>query len=446
MKLIFIYFIIILFSINLYSNGGDFWGINSKNLSLGGDQTAGVNDYTAAFYNPAKLPFIGLSNGIGYQYSKYNLNISLDDNRDQETKNFFKIDKPQKIQDSYSSYTIGFTIPIFNTENYGLSIGFVNNYIENDVAKISIFDEKIYQFYKYHSNVETLLMNLGVGFKFLKRYSIGVGVAQLVSVIGETNVQFELGNDTDTDPANNSIISGKDLYLGVVNERAYNFSFFMEYGIYSIGLIYKQSLSLPYKIPATITLKNFNGQDKDAHLDLLIEGVGLWLPPKINLGFALDLKKYINSLFYFNVSYEFWSEAPVPYSLTSVNSDATLLKIDDLKSDQGVIEYKDSINISIGYTLIILKDNELNMGFSYRPSIVKKHDSRTNIIDTDVLSSSIGAKIKLLPMFENSKNLYLNLAYSLQHNFEKNEYSSYYKSNVNYGGNIHLFFIDISYE
>jgi len=439
-----IYLIMIFLVIDIYSNGSDFWGINAHNLSLGGTQTAGVNDYTAAYYNPAKLSFIGLSNGIGYQYSKYNLYIDLEDNRSKQTKEFFRTDTPQEIQSSYSSYTIGFTIPVFNNSNYGLNIGFVNNYIENDVAKISVFDEKLYQFYRYHSNVETLLMNLGVGFKFLKHFSFGLGVAQLVSVIGETNVQFKIGEDADDDATNDSIISGKDLYLGVVNQRAYNFSFFMNYSIYSLGIIYRQELSLPYKIPASITLKDFNGPGKDATIDLLIEGVGVYLPPKIDLGFSLNLQKQISSLIHFNISYEFWSSAPAPYSFTSINSDADLLKITDLKSYEGVVIYKDSINFNLGYSFIFLKDNKLNIGFSYRPSIIKKHDKLTNIIDSDVFSSSIGSKIKLVSGGGN--NLYLNLAYSVQHNFEKKEYSYYYKSDVKYGGNIYLFYVDISYE
>ena len=441
-----IYFVLMLTVINIFSNAGDFWGVNARNLSLGGAQTSGVNDYTAAYYNPAKLPFIGLSNGVGYQFSKYNLFINLKDNRDEETKAFFRTNSPKKLQDSYSSYTIGFTLPIFNTEKYGLNIGFVNNYIENDVAKISVFDEKLYQYYKYHSSVETLLMNLGIGFKFLRYFSIGLGVAQLVSVIGATSVQFKLGLDDDNNPANDSIISGKDLYLGVVNQRAYNISFFMNYDIYSVGFIYKQELLLPYKIPASITLKDFNGQGKDATIDLLIKGVGVWIPPKIELGFSVNLEKQFHSLIHFNISYEFWSKAPAPYSFTSINSNANLLKIEDLNSYEGVIKYQNTINLSLGYSFVFLKNNKLNLGFAYRPSVITKHDKLTNFIDTDIYSYSIGFKIKLLSIFNNTQKLFLNLAYSLQHSLAKNEYSSYYKSDVNYGGNIHLFFIDISYE
>ncbi len=441
-----IYLIFIFLSFSIFSNGGDFWGINAENLSMGGSQTAGVNDYSAAYYNPAKLPFIGLSNGLGYQFTKYNLFIDLDDNRSEESKNFFRTDSPKRLQDSYSSYTLGFTIPIFNTEKYGLNIGFVNNYIENDVAKISVFDEKLYQFYKYHSSVETLLMNLGIGFKFLRYFSVGAGVAQLVSVVGATNVQFKQGLDDDNDPANDSIISGKDLYLGVVNQRAYNLSFFVTYDIYSAGLIYKQELLLPYKIPASITLKDFNGQGNDATIDLLIEGVGVWLPPKFEFGFSIDLKEQISSLIHFNISYELWSKAPAPYSFTSINSDANLLKIEDLKSYEGLIKYRDTINVNLGYSFIFLKNNQINLGFAYRPSVITKHDRFTNIIDTDIISVSTGVKIKLLSGFNPNSNLYLNIAYSIQHSLDKNEYSSYYKSDVDYGGNIHLFFIDISYN
>ncbi len=441
-----IYLALILTVVNISANAGDFWGINARNLSLGGTQISGVDDYTAAYYNPAKLPFIGLSNGIGYQFSKYNLFINLKDNRSESTKKFFRTDSPKKLQDGYSSYTIGFTLPIFNTDNYALNIGFVNNYIENDVAKISVFDEKLYQYYKYHSNAETLLMNLGVGFKFLRHFSIGIGVAQLVSVVGATNVQFKLGADDDDDPANDSIISGKDLYLGVVNKRAYNISFFMNYDIYSVGLIYKQELSLPYKIPASITLKDFNGEGNDAKIDLLIEGVGVWLPPKLELGFSINLEEYIYSSIHFNISYEFWSNAPAPYSFTSVNSDANLLKIEDLNSYRGLVKYRNTVNLSLGYSFIFLKNNKLNFAFAYRPSVITKHDRFTNTIDTDIMSYSIGFKIKLLSMFNSTQSLFLNLAYSLQQSITKSEYSSYYKSDVNYGGNIHLFFIDISYE
>jgi len=431
--------IILLLQINIYSNGGDFWGINARNLSQGGIQVAGVDDYTAAFYNPAKLAFIGISNGIGYQYSKYSLKINLNDNRNEESKRIFSIESPKKLQNSYSSYTIGFTIPIFNTEDYGINVGFVNNYIENDVAKISIFDEKIYQFYRYHSNVETVLMNLGIGFKFLKHFSFGLGVAQLVSVVGETNVQFTAFED--------SSITGKELYLGAVNKRAYNFSFFFKHDIYSIGMVYKQSLALPYKIPASIIINDLTTKEGEpAVIDLLIEGVGLWLPPKIDLGFSINLSKKINSLIHFNISYEFWSQAPAPYSFTSVNSDASLLLIEDLKSYEGIVNYKDSINLSLGYSLNILKDHFLNFGLAYRPSIIKNHDMFTNFVDTDIFAFSLGGKIKLLPMFNNEHNLYLNLAYSLQYSISNKERNDYYKSDVEYGGNIHLFYIDLSYE
>lgn len=441
-----VYLTLMLMVVNINANAGDFWGVNASNLSLGGSQTSGVDDYTATYYNPAKLPFIGLSNGLGYQFSKYNLFINLKDNRSESTKKFFRTNIPKRLQDGYSSYTIGFTLPIFSTDNYGLNIGFVNNYIENDVAKISVFDEKLYQYYKYHSNVETLLMNLGIGFKFLKHFSIGIGVAQLVSVIGATNVQFKLGQDDDDDPANDSIISGKDLYLGVVNERAYNISFFANYSIYSVGLIYKQDLSLPYKIPASITLKDFNGEGNDAKIDLLIKGVGVWVPPKLELGFSINLEKYIYSSIHLNISYELWGNAPAPYSFTSINSNANLLKIEDLNSYKGLVKYRDIINLSLACSFLFLKYNKLNFAFAYRPSVITKHDRFTNIIDTDIMAYSIGFKIKLLSLFNSSQSLFLNLAYSLQQSIAKNEYSYYYKSDVNYGGNIHLFFVDISYE
>jgi len=443
MKKIYFFIIFIIFQFTLLSNGSDFWGINSQNLSNGGTQTSGVNDYTAAYYNPAKLPFIGLSNGGGYQFNYYALNIDLVDNRTEGNKKLFRIKSPKKLQTSYSSYTLGFTLPVFDNKNYGFNIGFVNNYIENDIAKISVFDEKIYQYYRYHSMVKTLLMNLGIGFKFLKNFGIGFGVAQLVSVVGQTDVQFKIGYDDDDDPYNDSFISGKDLYLGVVNQRAYNLSFFYKNSLYSLGLTLKQDLSLPYEIPASIVLKDFNGDGEDATIKLLIKGKGVWLPDEINFGASLNLKKQISSEFHLNISYQFWSKAPKPYSFTTINSDAELLKIEDLTSNQGEITYKDTINLNLAYNYY-LDYNKLGFAISYRPSMIKNHDNLTNLIDNDIIAFSTGFKLKLLS--KKGKNLYINFAYSLQHAISKSEYSSYYRSDVDYGGNIHLFYTDILYE
>jgi len=438
-----------LIQIHSYSNAGDFWGINSKNLSLGGRQVSGVNDYSAAFHNPSKLPFIGLNNGIGYQYSLYKLKINMEDKRSEKNKELFISKSPKKLQNGYSSFTLGFTIPIFKTKSYGLSLGLASNFIEDNISKISIFDEKLYQFYKFHSNVETFLMNLGIGFQFLKNYSIGLGLAQLVSVKGETNVRFKLGNDYDKETNNNSYIISKDLYLTVVNQRAFNFSLSANYNIFSFSAVYKQSLSLPYKIPASIVIKNLTTEDgkQGASIDLLIEGYGFWLPPKLDFGFSLDLSKKINSLIHLNISYELWGKAPEPYSFTSINSDASLILIKNLESLKPSIKYEDSINIYLGYSLNFFQEQRFNLGFSYRPSIIKSHDKLTNIVDNDTISFSTGFELKLLSnKSKNFKDLYLNIAYSIQHALYKSEYSNYYNSSVNYGGNIHLFFIDILYK
>ncbi len=438
-------FILYIFSIKVYANGGDFWGINSKSTSLSTAMTSGVDDYSASFYNPAKLSFIGLSNGGGYQYSLYNLDITFDDNRtEKDIANFTKSTK--ELQDGYHSYTFGFTIPVFETKEYALVFGMVNNYVENDLAKISVYDEKTYQYYRYHSDVETVLMNAGIGFKFLSRFSIGFGLAQLVSVSGETKVDFNIGNDLDDDPNNDSKIYGKELFLGVVNERSYNFSFFVDYSPILIGLIYKQALKLPYKIPATIKIKDFEGEGKDAVIDLLIEGMGIWLAPEITLGttYIINKKNRVN----LDLSYQFWSKAPKPYSYTTVtNPDENSLLYMNSESNQYLIAYRDTINIALGYSFTT-KNYEINSGFLFRPSVIEKTHSQVNYVDNNVLGLSLGTKINLTSLFSNNqdKNLYLNFAYSLQHHINQKENNKYYNSEVNYGGDIHLFNLDISYE
>lgn len=428
--------IMLLFSNILFGSIGDFFGINAKSNGLSNTQTSAVNDYSAAFFNPAKLPFIGISNGMGFNYNIFKLHINLNDNRTEQNKQDFIIDSPKKEQSNIYGYYFGFTIPIFNTENYGLSVGMLYYNPENDVAKINIFDEKYYQYYKFHSDIQTISMNAGLGFKIFKNFGFGIGVSQLVSVEGSTQVMFNY------DDVNGSEITGKDLFLGVVNERSYNLSFYGEIKDFSFGIIYKQALKLPYKIPAQIILKNFNGDGKDATLNILIAGMGVWIAPKLNLGLSYNLKK-ISTIISSDINYEFWSEAPNPYSYTVLNSDAVLLKIDNLESYKGSVVFSNTINFSLGIEKKF-ENFDIFGGFQYKPSVIKSHGKSVNYVDNDLYGISVGFSYKISKLLNNTRDLYINLSYAFIIAENSKEYSKYYNSNVDYNGIIQTVFFDLS--
>ncbi len=428
------------FASTLYANS--FWGVNAKSLSLGSAQTTGVDDYSAVYYNPAKLAFISISNGISYQNSFYDLNINFKDNRKNTDKKDFNISDIKKLQDHYYSYTAGFTIPIFEKEDYALNSGFLISLTNGDIAKIKVFDEKTYQYYRYHSSVETIDMNLGIGFKFLKNYSIGLGIRQLVSVKGEANVDFKLGNDLDNDPNNDSQILAKEIYLNVLSERSFVFSLFAKLDPFFLALVFKDSIELPYKIPARITIKEFEGE-KDTILNLMLKGIGVYKPKEINLGLSYHISKSIINL---DLSYQLYSLAPQPYSYASVdnfNEDSLLYM--KAKSDDFKIKFRNTLNIALSYSF----DNtlyQINTGLQFRQSLIEKTNRFVNFVDNDTLGFSLGFRLNINKMLNinTKRNFHISLAYSLQRHIYKTEKNTYYNSNVKYGGNVQLLFLDLS--
>ncbi|MBN2695580.1 outer membrane protein transport protein [bacterium] len=405
----------------LLANGGRAWGINSVSQGRAGAQTAVVDDYSAAYYNPAKLPLIGSSSGVGLGYNFMNLEFTAPDG-DGET--------PETPNNHYT-LNFGFTIPVFDFKGYKLTLGMSYFGVEDKIASIEVFDEKKYQYHPYHSQLNTIQMNAGVGFYISKLLSIGFGISQMVSVKGETSVYFEYKDN------NESKILNKDLYLGVTHKIAYLFSIFGEYNSFSYGLVYREAQSLPYTIPASITLKDMNGSGKDANIDLFIEGIGFWSPPKIEFGLSY-LFKNISLTLFANFYYEFWSEAPKPYSITSINSDMTLLKIEDLQNRVGTVKFRDILKVAVGFSKIF-DDISINSGFSYTPRTIESHDGLTNYIDQDSYSISLGLSYKI-------NNLILNTSYALIIHPTESENSDLYGGVVEFGGNIHLISFEIGYK
>ncbi len=406
---------------SVFASGARGWGINALSQSRSGAQTAAVDDYSATYYNPAKLAIIGVSSGVGVGYNFMNLDFSTPET---------EAETPEK-PDNYYSLNFGFTIPVFDFNGYRLIIGMSYFGVEDKIASIQVFDEKKYQYHPYHSHLNTIQMNAGGGLYISKLLSVGFGVAQMVSVKGETSVYFEYKDN------NESKILNKDLYLGVKHKISFIFSIFGEVGDLSYGLVYREAQSLPYKIPASIKLKDMNGAGKDANIELFIEGIGFWTPPKIELGLSYFFEK-IDLLIFSDLSYQFWSGAPKPYSITSINSDMTLLKIEDLQNRFGSVKFRDILKIALGFSKVI-NNFTINGGFSYTPKTIESHDRLTNYIDQDGYGFSLGLSYRL-------KTLVLNLSYALIFHLKESEHSDLYGGDVEFGGNIHLLSFEIGYK
>jgi hypothetical protein len=369
----------------------DIFGYGPAGIARGGAMTSQVEDYTATFYNPGALTLNpDISIGIGYATESPRLRIDFDHPGQSSCDDTLRPTIPAHCGDTFAGYWLGVLFPLGGKVKNRVAIG-VSAYLPTtDLIRTQSVDQGEPQFYLYQSLPDRITVLAALAVKIIQRedfqLSAGGGVQALADFDGGVN--FEVDILAKTFPQRNlrnDLRTRSAPIAGVVAKI---------HDKWNIGLSYRASLSLPYRLPTKILLTDIG------LLTLDIRGEGHWTPHTLVLGVgyrpipALSLAA--------DLTWEQWSAAPNPQVHVGVSLQGKLLEslglsgALDMVTNDPPIALSDLLYPRIGGEYLVTPEFAVRAGYVYRPTMVPNQIYASNYLDSTshILSAGMGYSFK----------------------------------------------------
>ena len=350
------------------------YGFSPQGIAMGGAFSALVDDFSAAYYNPAasawqKRP----TTGLGYTLTGNNL----------WTKGATapKLDRTQGV-------IFGTVLPL----GFGsflqdrLAFGFSCFFPDGVVLAIKV---------PYPTDPQWVnLQNSGRSLTIIPTMSVriidGLAVAGGAQLFDNTS-----GNLSATVDANGRIEAtvGQDLTTSASPLAAIHFApgmIWPDLAGVRFGLVYREKFFTRYEIPV-------NTYIGPVPLVVTFHAISLFMPRQIVLGAGWRNRRFSAEL---DGSYNFWSEIPDPNLQIGVDFAIPLLPIDFVSSENFEPDFADTLTLRSGFEYRPLANDDfdlgLRLGYFYDPSPVPHQKRTTNYLDPDRhgLATGIGFDLR----------------------------------------------------
>ncbi len=353
----------------------ELYGFGPRAAAMGGAMTAEVNDYTAAFYNPAQMAGRELLNvGVSFQYLGMISQVSsLDPAREVRCTNC--------VAPPVAGTTFGAVFPLigFLKDRVALGLGV---YLPGGVlVGLDTPDRETPYWLRYQSSAEKLQLHMALAVKIMNWLKVGVGLQVLAYIEGKTaNVNVNLF-------APRVLAVDIDAVLGA--RAAPVFALFSQpIPRLRLGATFRWAMQIDYRIPATVEVTNLGT------LGVILEGVTQFTPHTLQLGVAFDVTE--NFTLSLDGQWMHWSQTPSPYMGVVLEVDSDTLEalgmqgVTDVPSRQPA-GFSDAFGGRLGAELRVHDRVALRAGSFVRQSPVPSQDApRTNLMDNTTVGASLG--------------------------------------------------------
>ena len=267
----------------------DLFGFDARGIALVNAQTAGGDDYTAAFYNPANLARgKRIVAGAGFLGALPRLRID---------RAFAESSVVERLPEDFAGLTVGALFPLGWGLDDRLAVG-VGVYLPvGQLAEGDISDARTPQFYRYQNLPDKFVVVGGLGFEVTDWLWVGAGAQVLAALQGGLAFEVALA-----DRVVRSQSIGVDVAL--VGAAIVGVTVAPIKGL-SVGLSWRDAIALDYSLPSRFVI------DGLVALDLRLEGTALYTPASWNLGVSYvfdEIGLWVSG----ELSYIRWSLAPDP--------------------------------------------------------------------------------------------------------------------------------------
>jgi long-chain fatty acid transport protein len=371
------------------------YGYSPQGIAMGGAYSALVDDYSAAYYNPAASVWIERPTaGIGYTVTGNTL--------------WAKGAKAPDL-DRTQGLIFGTVLPL----GFGgflrdrLAFGFSSFFPDGVVLAIQVPFPSEPQWVNLQNSGRSLTVIPTMGIRIIDGLSIGGG-AQLfdntsgqISAIVDLNARIEatVGQDLTTSA---SPTAGIHFAPGMIWPDLIGWRF---------GFVYREKFFTGYTIPV-------NTYVGSVPLTVTFDAVSLFTPRQLVLGAGWRNRRFSMEM---DTCYNFWSEMPDPNLDVEVDFQVPIIPIAFSSSEGIEPDFNDTVTTraGFGYRFLAIDDFDLEgrIGYFFDPTPVPTQSGRTNYLDSDrhVFSTGLGFDLRSIRQHELPGTFELDLALQYQH-------------------------------
>lgn len=369
------------------ANPWDLYGFNPRALSMAGSLTAGADDFTAVYYNPASLTIATTPGfGIGFVASRPRLSLDFDE-AERPIRDF----APPKSD----GVTFGALFPlggkaVRNRIALGLGLSVPTRSLLNGQA----LDPAIPHWYMYQSLPSRLVAVLGLGVLPLDWLSLGAGVQILAGVSGSLDYELDIVAGR---------FSRKTVVFDIQPQAAplVGIELRPARGL-RIGATYRSAIESVIELPVELEITGI------ASLEVLTNFRVQYTPHQVALGVSYDVAD-LGLRFTGDLTYALWSKAPDPSVSSRLDASGELFEGTGIGDafDAPAPGQERAVELAFRDVVLPRLGVEKNLGplvlrggYAIRPSPAPVQTSGTNYVDATTHQVSIGAGLTFPDPFD----------------------------------------------
>ncbi len=358
----------------------ELYGFHPRAQAMAGAMTAGDDDYTAVFYNPAAL---GLGDRVSFGFG---LTLTVPDLYVDRAPGLGDSSHPTVLPKPTLGATLGWRYPIGGIFRRKVAVG-VGIYLPvARIVRVQGLDPLTPQFYLYQNLSEKLLLVVGASARVARWLTLGAGALVLADLGGHSNLHLDVANGT---------FRAADFSVELVPTITPTAGAHVHLdGGLDLGLSVRGSSSLTFSLPVTVT------EGEAVSLDIGVVQTVLWSPPEVALGMsyrAPDGRLRLSA----DLTLSLWSLAPDPSPRLSVDIGGALLDGLGLGHAIDVSARTRPVDLAFANTLVPRLGAEwaplgwlrLRAGYAFRPTPSPRQTGTMAYLDNDAHIVGLGAGV-----------------------------------------------------
>lgn len=347
----------------------DLYGFAARGAGLGNALTAGADDYTATYYNPAALT-VRKSPRVGIGLDLVLPGPWVDTDRpDPEPA-------PRTPRWNLGLHG-GALLPLSSWTGGRLAFGLGLFHPLLEFTRVDAFDPVRPQLYLYQSLPDKLLLAPAFGFEIAPWLSVGAGLQVLASIAGRADTGVSLGSGRFT---------RRRLGVDLIGESSPTAGVLLSPrpGL-RLGVSWRSALDFAYELPVLVAIEELGT------LSFELSGTVLYTPHQLSAGAAWRLDERL--LLVADLTWAMWSLAPDPSARVTVRLQGEavghdeLIRVDSLPVSLGA---RDVLVPRLGAEYALRPTVTLRGGYSYRPTPLPTPTGRSNYVDSNAHTLSAG--------------------------------------------------------
>jgi long-subunit fatty acid transport protein len=364
-----------------YANPWDLYGFNPRARAMGSAHTAGADDFTGVYYNPASLT-IAKDPGFGFAFvlSRPALSIAFD----KAERSIAELEPPGS-----DGVTFGTMFPLAGARAARrAAVGLAINVPTSSLLDGQALDPAIPHWYMFQALPRRIVAALALGVAPWPWISAGIGMQILAGVSGKLEYELDVVAGRFSEKSVTFDIEPRAAPIVGLEVRPIE-------GL-RIGASYRGSISSDVDLPVDLELTGI------AHLVILTFFRVQYTPHQIAFGASYAIPE-IGLTIAADLTYMLWSKAPDPSVRSSIDVGGALFEGTGLDmaldapapgQERAVdLAFRDVFVPRLGAELAI-GPVQIRAGYGVRPSPTPEQTSGTNYVDATTHELSAGAGVR----------------------------------------------------